>query len=76
MGRRLEGKAGPMRPEWVYVGAAEAAVLGGVSNRRIQAWIASGELVAVRLDGERCSGRPRNLYRLDLVLALARKVRR
>jgi len=76
MGRRPVGKAGPMRRDWVYVGAAEAAVLGGVSNRRIQNWIVSGELVAVRLDGERCAGRPRNLYRLDKVLALAERVRR
>jgi len=65
-----------MRTDWVYVGTREAAVLGGVSNRRIEYWIAGGELVAVRLDGERCSGRPRNLYRLDKVLALAGRVRR
>ena len=61
-----------MRPAWVYVGAIEAAVLGEVSSHTIEKWIASGELVAVRLDGERCSGRPRNLYRLDRVLALVK----
>jgi len=76
MGLGRDGKAGVMRPEWVYVGAAEAAVLSCVSRRRIQAWIASGELVPVRLAGERCGGRPRDLYRLDLILALVRKVRR
>ena len=65
-----------MRVGWVYVGMREAAVLGGVSNRRIEYWIASGELVALHLDGDRCSGRPRNLYRLDKVLTLARRVGR
>ena len=65
-----------MRLAWVYVGAIEAAVLGEVSNHTIEKWIASGELVAVHLDGERSGGRPRNLYRLDRVLALVRAMRR
>ena len=65
-----------MRTDWVYVGAKEAAVLAEVSSNTIERLIASGELVRVRLDGERCSGRPRNLYRLDKVLAVVRRKRR
>ena len=76
MGRHPEPRWDRMRPGWVYVGATEAAVLAGVSNNRIGRWIATGELVAIHLDGERRGGRPRNLYRLDKVLALTRAVRR
>lgn len=65
-----------MRSSWVYVGATEAAVLGGVSNNRIERWIASGKLVAVHLDDRKVGGRPRNLYRLDKVLELVRYKRR
>ncbi|KKN37001.1 hypothetical protein LCGC14_0768120 [marine sediment metagenome] len=76
MGRKPKPRVDRMRLDWVYVGAKEAAALAEVSANTIQRWIASGELVWVRLDGERCNGRPRNLYRLDKVLTLARRVRR
>jgi len=72
VGRRPEPRVDRMRPEWVYVGAIEAAVLGDVSSNRVERWIASGELVAVRLGSGPNGGRPRKLYRLDKVLALAR----
>ena len=62
-----------MRADWVYVGAPEAAALAGVSHNSIERWIASGELVRYRLDGPPTGGRPRNLYRLDNVLALVRR---
>ena len=65
-----------MRPDWVYVGAPEAAALAGVSHNRVERLIASGELVRYRLDGPPIGGRPRNLYRLDNVLALVRRERR
>ena len=76
MGRRPEPDIRRMRPEWVYVGAIEAAALGGVSSHTIEKWIASGELVKYHLDGARSGGRPRNLYRLDDVLALVATMRR
>ena len=65
-----------MRSDWVYVGRTEAAVLGGISNRQIERWTASGELVTYRLQGERCAGRPRSLYRVDNLLALVKAMRR
>ena len=65
-----------MRSDWVYVGAPEAAALAGVSHNKIERLIASGELVGVHPDGEHRSGRRRNLYRLDQVLALVRRGRR
>ena len=65
-----------MRPAWVYVGAPEAAVLAGVSHNTVERWIASGELVKIHLDDRRTGGRPRNLYRLDAVLALVQAMRR
>ena len=76
MGRRPEPRVDRMRPAWVYVGAPEAAALAGVSHHTIEKWIASGELEKYHLDGERSGGRPRNLYRLDAVLALVRAMRR
>ena len=65
-----------MRADWVYLGATEAAVLAGVSNNMIERLVASGDLVSVHPDGEHRSGRRRNLYRLDQVLALVRQRRR
>ena len=76
MGRRPEPWASRMRPDWVYVGATEAAVLAGVSDHTIERWIAGAELEKLHVDGENRAGRPRNLYRLDKVLTLARRVRR
>lgn len=76
MGRRPEPWASRMRPDWVYVGAPEAAALADVSHNTIERLIASGELVKVHPDGEGRSGRRRNLYRLDQVLALVRRERR
>ena len=76
MGRRPEPWVDRMRPDWVYVGAPEAAALAGVSHNTIERLIASGELVKYHLDGARSGGRPRNLYRLDDVLVLVKAMRR
>lgn len=76
MGRHPESRVDRMRPGWVYVGATEAAVLAGVSDNRIERWIASGELVAAHLVGGPTGGRRRHVFRLDNVLILARAVRR
>jgi len=60
----------------VYVGALEAAVLAGVSNSTIARWVTMDWLVAeVQVTGE-IGGRPRQLYRLDHVLALVNNNRR
>ena len=60
----------------MYVGAEEASVLAGVSSSTIGRWVASGWLIAaVEVTGP-IGGRPRQLYRLDHVLALVKNNRR
>jgi len=76
MGRHPDLDPRRVRPDWVYVGTQEAAVLGGVSKDRIRRWIASGELVGARVPAIGYGSYPRTVYRLSDVLALAANRRR
>ncbi len=71
MGRHPDPKPERIRADWVYVGTLEASALAGVSQHTIQRWIASGELPPALVAQSPVGGRPRKLYRLDHVLALA-----
>lgn len=66
--RRLTMK--DLRPDWVYLGKEEAAILVGVGHARVDRAIRSGELgrPVVLLDPE--TRQARKVYRLDHVLAL------
>lgn len=61
-----------VRADRIYTGIVEAADLAGVSRQWLELRVVSGELPQVRLPREGKSGRCCVVYRLDLVLAVAR----
>ncbi|KKL11305.1 hypothetical protein LCGC14_2547160 [marine sediment metagenome] len=76
MGRHPKLDVRRIRAEWVYVGRREAAVLGGVSTNTVDRWVASGELGRALVPSKGVGGRPRLVYCLSDVLALAENRRR
>ena len=76
MVRRLELARSRLRPERLYVGVREAAILAGVSMNFVERQVASGDLRPWLVERQGGGGRPRHLYRFDEILAVVESKRR